>query len=269
MERRLAGKIALITGASRGLGRYCAEAFGREGATVIVAARSAIETSERPGTITETARLIEEAGGAAWPVTCDVANPESIQSMVGAVLDKVGRIDVLMTNAIYYASASFMTITPEDWHSSFQINVHGVFHTIRAVAPSMIAQGSGNVINVSSVAAQKGSPYGATKRVIQGMTLGMAEDLKPHGVAVNALRPVAGIDTPGWRSARSAAVSQTRAHRLSPPDSYVEAAILLATQTAASCTGEELTDAQVLKRFGGAETFEHFRAMNAPVWSEA
>jgi NAD(P)-dependent dehydrogenase (short-subunit alcohol dehydrogenase family) len=260
MGRRLDGKIALITGASRGLGQYCAIGYGAEGATVVVAARTA--------EIDETARLIRDAGGEAFPVLCDVGDPASIQSMARAVLDKFGRLDVLLTNAIYYCAEPFLAITPEHWDTSFQVNVGGVFHTIRAFAPSMIERGSGNIITVSSIAAQRGSPYGATKRAVLGMTMGFAEELKPHGVAVNALRPVAAIDTPGWRASRPAAVLQTRSHRVSPPDSYVEAAILLAMQTASTTTGQEYTDAQVLKRFGAAESFERFRAMNAPVWSE-
>ena len=89
------------------------------------------------------------------------------------------------------------------------------------------------------------------------------------GIAVNALRPVAAIKTPGWLASRSAEVLQTRAHRVSPPDSYVEAAILLAMQDVATCSGQELTDAQVLSRFGSEIDIERFGAMNAPVWSES
>lgn len=254
------GKIALITGASRGLGQYCALGYAAEGATVVVAARSDVD---------ETAKLIRDAGGEPFPVVCDVGDPASIAAMATTLLDCFGRIDVLMTNAVYYCAVPFLAITPEEWETSFRVNVHGVLHTIRALAPSMIEQGSGNIITISSVAAQRGSPYGATKRAVLGMTMGFADELKPDGIAVNALRPVAAIETPGWRASRPASVLKGRAHRVSPPDSYVEAAILLAMQTTSSCTGEELTDAQIIKRFGAAESYERFRAMNAPVWSES
>lgn len=260
MAGRLEGKIALITGASRGLGQYCALGYAAEGATVVVAARADVG---------ETVKLIEDAGGRAFPVLCDVGDVASIQAMARAVLDEFGRLDVLITNAIYYCAESFLTITPEQWETSLRVNVGGVLHAIQAFAPAMVAQGCGSIITVSSVAAQKGSPYGATKRAVLGVTVGFAEELKPHGIAVNALRPVAAIDTPGWRGSRPAAVLRTRAHRISPPDSYVEAAILLAMQTAETSSGQEYTDAQAVKRFGAADSYERFRAINAPVWSES
>src|SRR5690242_10111567 len=98
MSRRLAGKVAIITGASRGLGQYCALGYGREGAKVVVAARSETSTDPRlPGTIHETARLIEDAGGEALAVPCNVADMGSIEKMIEKVLATYGRIDILMT----------------------------------------------------------------------------------------------------------------------------------------------------------------------------
>jgi NAD(P)-dependent dehydrogenase (short-subunit alcohol dehydrogenase family) len=259
MAGRLAGKIAVITGASRGLGQHCARGFAAEGATVVAAARS---------NAGETVKLIEDVGGAAYAIACDVGDREAVEAMARGVLERFGRVDVLMTNAVHYCAEPLLTITPEQWAMSFRVNVDGVLHAIQAFAPAMIAQGSGNIITISSVAARKGGAYGATKRVVQGLTIGFAEELMEHGVAVNAIRPVAAIETPGWRASRPASVLQGRAHRVSPPDSYVEAAILLATQTSDVCSGEELTDAQVLRKFGSAEMYERFRAMNANVWSE-
>jgi NAD(P)-dependent dehydrogenase (short-subunit alcohol dehydrogenase family) len=262
MAHRLTNKVAVITGSSRGLGQYCALGYAAEGASVVVTARSHDD-------LAQTAELIHDAGGTALPVACDVADPASINAMVDAVLRKFGRIDVLMANAAYFAPGTLSTMTPQDWERQFQVNVHGVFHCIRSVLPSMIERRCGHIITVSSVAAQKGSHYGATKRALLGMTMGFAEEQKVNGIAVNALRPVAAIKTPGWLASRSAEVLQTRVHRVSPPDSYVEAAILLAMQDAESCTGLELTDAQVLSRFGSEADLERFAAMNAPVWSES
>jgi NAD(P)-dependent dehydrogenase (short-subunit alcohol dehydrogenase family) len=185
------------------------------------------------------------------------------------VLGRFGRIDILMANAAYFAPGTLSTITPQDWEQQFQVNVHGVFHSLRAVLPSMIERRSGSIITISSAAAQRGSHYGATKRAVLGMTLGFAEEQKSNGIAVNALRPVAAIKTPGWLASRSPEVLKTRAHRVSPADSYVEAAILLALRDAETCTGEELTDAQVLRRFGNEGDLERFRAMNAQAWSES
>jgi citronellol/citronellal dehydrogenase len=267
MGRRLANKVAVITGSSRGLGQYCALGYAAEGASVVVTARS--QGNDGQSDLARTAELIEAAGGTAFPVACDVADPASINAMVGAVLDRFGRIDVLMANAAWFAPGSLSTMAPHDWERQFQVNVHGVFHSIRAVLPSMIERKSGSILTVSSVAAQKGSHYGATKRAVLGMTIGFAEEQKNNGIAINALRPVAAIRTPGWLASRSPEVLQGRSHRVSPPDSYVEAAILLAMQGAETCSGQELTDAQVVSRFGSEGDLERFRAMNAPVWSDS
>jgi citronellol/citronellal dehydrogenase len=100
MAGRLQGKVAVITGASRGLGRYCAIEYGREGATVVVAARTEEAASSRlPGTIHETAELVREASGEAFAVNCNVADHDSVEAMARTVLDRFGRVDVLMTNA--------------------------------------------------------------------------------------------------------------------------------------------------------------------------
>jgi NAD(P)-dependent dehydrogenase (short-subunit alcohol dehydrogenase family) len=185
------------------------------------------------------------------------------------VLDRFGRIDVLMTNAAWFAPGTLSTMSPTDWERQFQVNVHGVFHSIRAALPSMRERRSGRIITISSVAAQKGSHYGATKRAVLGMTFGFAEEQRANGIAVNALRPVAAIRTPGWLASRSPEALSLRAHRVSPPDSYVEAAILLAMQDAATCSGQEFTDAQVVSRFGSAGDLARFRAMNAAIWAES
>jgi 3-oxoacyl-[acyl-carrier protein] reductase len=201
-------------------------------------------------------------------VACDVADRSSIAAMAETVLRQFGRIDVLMTNAIFYAPGTISTMDPDDWDKQFQVNVHGVYHAIRAVLPTMLDQGSGNIITISSVAAKKPSHYGATKSAVESMTNAFAAEQVENNIAVNSMRPVAGIETPGWLNARPAKARQARAHRLSPPDSYVEAAVLLAMQDAGTSTGQHFTDADILKRFGEQGSFERFAEMNAPVWSE-
>ena len=142
MAGRLKGKVAIVTGASRGLGQHCAVGFGREGATVAVAARTEQERDPRlPGTIYETARLVEEAGGAAFPVVCNVADNESVQAMVKSVLDRYGRVDVLMTNAAIQTPGAISTMEIRHWELEFRVNVHGPFYCIRAVLPAMEQSG--------------------------------------------------------------------------------------------------------------------------------
>jgi NAD(P)-dependent dehydrogenase (short-subunit alcohol dehydrogenase family) len=272
MAGRLAGKVCIITGASRGLGQYCAVGYGREGAKVVVAARTENVTDERlPGTIYDTARLVEEAGGEALPLVCNVADMESVEQMVEQVLAKWGRIDVLMTNAAVQPAGFISTIKPKSWELEFNINVHGPFRCIRAALPAMQAQKSGSIINISSIAATGGSHYGATKRAIESMTIGLARELKDQGIAVNAMKPVGAIETPGLLFGRPQ--SQRPGGQARPelprPDSYVEAAIILAAATPEAITGQVLNDAQIVERYAQPELKDRFRAENPQNWVAA
>lgn len=269
MTGRLEGQVAIITGASRGLGEYCALGFALEGARVAVAARTVEERDPRlPGTIYHTAKLIEAAGGEAFPVVCNVADVASIQAMTDQVIDHWGRIDILMNNAAIQPPGDNATITPKHWELIFKVNVHGPFHCIRAVLPIMIEQHSGNIINISSGASLMGTPYGGTKRAIEAMTEGFAADLKQHNIVVNALKPVSAIETPGFLFAQLPRDEQVDGTpELPPRDSYVEAAILLATQTVDTFTGRVQDDAAVIGHLADSEMKSRFRELNPDYWS--
>jgi citronellol/citronellal dehydrogenase len=269
MPGRLQGKVAVITGASRGLGQYCAVGYAREGAKVVIAARTEEQRNPQlPGTIHETARLVEEAGSEALPVVCNVADPASVEAMVKSAVDRFGRIDVLMTNAAVQPPGGISTIEVRHWELEFRVNVHGPFYCIRAALPAMIQQGSGNIINISSVAANRGgSAYGATKRAIEAMTIGLANELREKGIAVNCLKPVGAIETPGLMMAYGGA-GRRASSTMAPSDSYVEAAVLLAMQTVETCTGAVYTDAEALKALGNQALYDKFKAANPPNWSE-
>ena len=266
MAGRLEGKVAVITGASRGLGQFCAVAYGKEGAKVVIAARSEQVRDQRlPGTIYETAGLVEEAGGEALPVVCNVADIESVEAMTRTVLDKYGHIDVLMTNAAVMPPGRISTMQIRHWELEFRVNVHGAFYCVRSVLPSMQERRSGNIINISSRAALGGSHYGASKRAIEAMTIGLAGELKDDGIAVNCLRPVGWIPTAG--SLFAGGTGGRTIDQGTPPDSYVEAAVLLAMQTTETCTGAVYSDAEALRALSDEATFERFKAMNPADWS--
>jgi NAD(P)-dependent dehydrogenase (short-subunit alcohol dehydrogenase family) len=270
MAGRLAGKIAVITGASRGLGQYCAVGYGREGATVVVVARTENEGDSRlPGTIHETVDLVKATGGEAVAIACNVADYESVEQLTRQVIERFGRVDVLMTNAAIQPPGRISNMQVKHWELEFRVNVHGSFYPIRAFLPSMQSVGSGNIITISSIAAHRGgSHYGASKRAIESMTIGLADELASDGIAVNCLRPVSSIETPGFMMGRPADQPHTHTTMTAsaPPDSYVEAAVLFAMQTASSCTGAVLTDAEVVQRFE-PEALERYKAMNPPDWS--
>jgi citronellol/citronellal dehydrogenase len=273
MAGRLQGKVTIITGASRGLGQYCAVGYGREGAKVVIAARTEAETDPRlPGTIYHTAKLVEEAGGEAFPVVCNVGDNESVVGMVRQVLDRYGRVDVLMNNAAVQPPGFISTIQIRHWELEFRVNVHGVFYGCRAVLPAMIEQKSGNIINISSVGAQGGSHYGATKRAVEAMSIGLAAEQRDNGIAVNAFKPVRGIETPGLlfgRAPGQVGGPRPPGQETPPPDSYVEAAILLAMQTPDTFTGQVVNDAEVIARLADEATRQRMREINPPSWVAA
>ncbi len=269
MTGRLAGQVAVITGASRGLGQYCALGFAKEGAKVAVAART-VEATEKglPGTIYHTADLINEAGGEALPVVCNVADQASITAMAEQVLDRWGRIDILMNNAAIQPPGDNWDIREKHWNLIYTVNVNGPFYCIRAVLPTMVAQRRGNIINISSGATVGGTPYGGTKRALEAMTEGLALELRSKNIAVNVLKPVAAIETPGYLFAQVPR-GQGGAPELPPPDSYVEASVLLACQTPDTYTGQINNDAEVIGNLADAQSQRRFSDLNPGYWVAA
>src|ERR1700744_4065668 len=212
---------------------------------VVVVSLKARETNlHMPGNVYLTAEAIEEVTGSpALPIICDVTDLDSVNRMVGTVLDSCGRIDLLLNNAAYVMpEGEVMTDVPlRLFKQMFEVNVLGAFSVVRAVLPAMQAQRSGNIINVSGRSRRRGSPLEATKAALETLTVGFADELRSQGVAVNCLRPAGFIDTPGVLLN-----SDVRPSDLTPPDSYVEAGILLAMQTADTYTGQVKTDVEVI-----------------------
>lgn len=183
---RLKDKVAIITGSGRGLGKEAAILFAREGAKVVVC-----DINEEWAKVT--AREIQEAGGVAIAVQVDVTCPDSVKSMVDETLKAFGRIDVLVNNAGITADALLVKMTDEQWDRVIDVNLKGVFNCTRAVAPIMIEQGRGKIVNTSSVVGVYGNigqtNYIASKAAIIGMTKGWAKELGRKGINVNAVAP--------------------------------------------------------------------------------
>ncbi|NLH88468.1 MAG: 3-oxoacyl-ACP reductase FabG [Firmicutes bacterium] len=183
---RLEGKVAIITGSGRGLGKEAAFLFAEEGAKVVVGDIN-YESAE------EVAAAIGEEGGEAMAVKLDVTDSASIQAMVDKVLERFGSIDVLVNNAGITADAQLVKMNEDQWDRVIAVNLKGVYNCTKAIAPIMIARGSGRIINTSSVVGVYGNfgqtNYAATKAGVIGMTKVWARELGRKGITVNAVAP--------------------------------------------------------------------------------
>lgn len=186
MTGKLAGKVALITGGGRGIGRAIAVTFAHEGAHVAVAARTKAE-------VDRVAEEIQSDGGEALALTCDVTKREEVDRMVSNTLARFGRIDVLVNNAGTAKSAPLVKCTDELWNQIIGVNLTSTFLCTRAVIPGMIERGWGRVINIASTAAKVGgayiSAYSAAKHGVLGFTRSVAYEVATKGVTVNAICP--------------------------------------------------------------------------------
>lgn len=190
--------VILVTGASRGLGRAMALALARRGAMVVASARS---TGDGPDTIQETVRLIEAEGGTGLAIPVDVRDEAQVADMVFQVLNRLGRIDVLVNNAgLMAGDVAFTDLTANLWREIVDTNLWGAFLCCQAVVPAMIHQGQGVIVNITSGAAVRTGflniPYGVSKAGLDRLTLGLAAELKEHGIACLSLSPsVSATDT--------------------------------------------------------------------------
>ena len=184
---QLEGKVALITGASKGIGRVMSRLFGREGAAVICAART-------QSLVEETAALVTADGGRAIPVTGDAATEDGVRRMVEAGVRAFGRLDTLVNNAGDGGPTKpVQAYTAEDWFYTVNSCLTSSYLCIRFAAPEIIKAGGGSIVNISSTAGRRGLPYRigycAAKAGQVGMTYGMALELAPHNITVNAIAP--------------------------------------------------------------------------------
>ena len=182
--KRLEGKTALITGAARGIGRAFAEAYVAEGARVAIADINIVRAGETAA----------EIGPAAIAVEMDVTRADSIEAAVASVVDRLGRIDILINNAALFTAAPIVEITEADFDKVFRVNVFGTLFTLQAVARHMIERGGGGkIINMASQAGRRGEAlvavYCATKAAVISLTQSAGLNLIEHGINVNAIAP--------------------------------------------------------------------------------
>jgi len=191
MIKQLAGKVAIVTGASRGIGRAISVALAQEAATVVLAARSIQK-------LQETADQLTEAGGKAEIVITELTEEESIKNLVRVCNEKFGRLDILVNNAGVTHSAKLEETATEDWYRCMLVNARAPFILCREALPLLKKAKAGYIINIASVVGVKGYPlqsaYTSSKHALRGMTISLAEELRGSNIRVHLLCP-GGVDT--------------------------------------------------------------------------
>jgi NAD(P)-dependent dehydrogenase (short-subunit alcohol dehydrogenase family) len=247
MTGALAGRVAFVAGASRGIGATVAAALAAEGAAVAVAARSEQE-GKVPGTIHDVAGRITSAGGRALPVPCDVTSAESVDAAVARTVSEFGGIDILIANAGVLWLGPIESTPLKRWQLCLNVNLTGVFLVTKAVIPHVRARGGGSLIAITTTGVdmidQGSNAYWVSKAGVERLYRGLAADLKPDNIAVNCLSPSRVVLTEGWQAGGGG--MQIPPEMVEPPEAMANAAVLLAQQDAAGITGtiqrsEELT----------------------------
>jgi citronellol/citronellal dehydrogenase len=247
MTGALAGKVAFVAGASRGIGATVAKALAREGAAVAVAARSE-QQGKLPGTIGSVADTIRASGGHALPVQCDVSSEESVEAAVAETVSEFGGIDILVANAGVMWLGPIESTPLKRWQLCLNVNLTGVFLVTKAVIPHVRARGGGSLIAITTTGVTMtehgANAYWVSKAGAERLYLGLAADLKPDNIAVNCLSPSRVVLTEGWQAGGGG--MEIPPEMVEPPEAMADATVLLARQDASGITGtiqrsEELT----------------------------
>ncbi|WP_371368898.1 3-oxoacyl-[acyl-carrier-protein] reductase [Sporomusa rhizae] len=237
----LDGQVAIVTGASRGIGRAIAIALAKAGAKVVVNYAGNTAAAE------EVRKLITDNGGQAITVQADVANQEAVDSLVRQTIEAYGKIDILINNAGITRDNLLMRMKEEDWDAVMNTNLKGLFYCTKAVSKSMMKQRSGKIINMTSVVGIMGNAgqanYAAAKAGVIGFTKSMAKELASRGITVNAIAPgfIATDMTHGLSDqVKEDLAAKIPLNRLGTPEDVAAAAVFLATDSANYITGQTL-----------------------------
>jgi 3-oxoacyl-[acyl-carrier protein] reductase len=233
MSNRLESKVALVTGASQGIGKAIAIAFGNEGAKVTATARTT-------AAIEAVCAEISVSGSEGLAITADVSDEGALQRIVDQTVERFGKIDILVNNAaIIHPKIDLVDFDPELWRQVIDVNLVGAALLTKLVLPGMIEHQYGKIINIASIGGRKGAKgrtaYRVTKAGLISLTESVAAEVKEHGIDVNAICP-GGVDTEGYRDA-----FDTRGRADNPklmlPEEIAEVAVFLASDASSAITG--------------------------------
>jgi citronellol/citronellal dehydrogenase len=258
--KKLTGMVAIVTGASRGLGKDIALGLAEYGAAVVIAARTETEKEGLPGTIYKTVEQIQQMGEKSLAVPTDVTSEESVQHMVQKTLDKFGRIDILVNNAGIAIYTPTVDMPLKRWDLVMRVNLYGTFICSKAVLPSMMKQKSGSIINITTHGRRTVEPsrlagesfqtavaYETSKGGIERFTTAMATELSEFNIAVNCIKPEYGVATEGmkfWHPERDWS-------GWASSDAMVKAAVFLAMQDASGVNGIVITAEELAELHSG------------------
>jgi len=263
---RMTGRVAIVTGSSRGIGQAIAELLAREGARVVCVART-LNEGDHPfkGSLAGTVAAIKAAGGEAAAVAADISSEAECLRVVEAAHSAFGRIDTLVNNAALNYYIPTVDYPTNRWIKAFSVNVHAPFMLAKAVLPDMIAAGRGAIVNIGSGAAigpgrgpyadhtaRGGVMYGATKAALERFTQGLAQEISRHaGIAVSCVSPSRVVPTPG--TVHHKLVSGLDDPRGEPSSMMAQAVLLLASEPAEKVNGRVTYSQQILREFGWIE----------------
>jgi NAD(P)-dependent dehydrogenase (short-subunit alcohol dehydrogenase family) len=238
----LAGKVSVVTGATRGIGRALATALAEAGSDVVLLVRN-------PDGAADAVKELESIGVRALAVGADVTQPEQLRRAVPEIVDALGRVDVLVNNAGTCVHRPALEVTEDDWNSVLDVNLTGVWNCAQAFGRQLVSQGSGVIVNIGSISAkivnrpQFQPGYNASKAAVHQLTKSLAAEWAPHGVRVNALAPgyikteMAPVDEPQFRRHW---IEDAPMQRYAMPDELGPSVVFLASDASAFMTGSIL-----------------------------